>query len=52
MSQTEGMTQEVEHLLCECEALSSNPSPTKTKHKEAKSNRTKGRVTKVDYSRW
>jgi hypothetical protein len=28
---TGGMTQAVEHLLCKCEALSSNPSPTKNK---------------------
>jgi hypothetical protein len=30
---TGGVAQAVEHLLCECEALSSNPSPTKTQNK-------------------
>jgi hypothetical protein len=33
-NQTRGVAQAVELLLCKCEALSSNPSPTKKKRKE------------------
>jgi hypothetical protein len=28
-----GMDQAVEHMFCKCEAMSSNPSPTKKKEK-------------------
>jgi hypothetical protein len=30
---TGGLVQVVEHLLCQCDALSSNPNPTKKKNK-------------------
>jgi hypothetical protein len=30
---TGGVAEEVEHLLCKCKALNSNPSPTKKKEK-------------------
>jgi hypothetical protein len=33
---TGGVDQAVEHLFCECEALSSNPIPIKRKNKRAK----------------
>jgi hypothetical protein len=32
---TRDVAQEIEHLLCKCEALSSNPSPIKKKKKPA-----------------
>jgi hypothetical protein len=34
VKRTEGVAQEVEHLLCKCKALRSNPSPIKKKLKK------------------
>jgi hypothetical protein len=33
---TGGMAQVIEHLLCQCEALSSNPNPRKKEKKKVK----------------